>query len=86
MSNVRHTEKRMSADKSEIQAILKRVEETLDTAKQGLGDLVDPSHCLRSLRHVCHPKPPWRRGVELRCLVRATPTGNEERPSNALLR
>ncbi len=34
--------------KSEIQEVLKRVEETLDTAKQGLSDLVEPSRTRRN--------------------------------------
>lgn len=38
----------MNADKMEIKEILQRVEETLDTAKQGLSDLVEPSRTRRN--------------------------------------
>jgi hypothetical protein len=38
----------MSAEKSEVKAILQRVEETLETAKHGLSDLLEPSRSRRN--------------------------------------
>lgn len=38
----------MSANKTEIKAILQRVEETLETAKHGLADLLEPSRARRN--------------------------------------
>jgi len=38
----------MSADQVEIEAILRRVQETLETAKHGLADLLDPARGRRN--------------------------------------